>query len=105
MEPDDDRALLSKTAYPTAFATDAETIYNRVDPFYWSGCLSLAAAVILGLSLLGLRKPLFWLGIVTMVAGVMLIVGGFAIRMYITHWAPVTSMFETIVWVMMSSPC
>ena len=96
-----DRGLLAKTAYPAAFATDAEVFYNRVDPFFWSGCASLAAACILGLSFIGLRKPLFWTGIAMMVAGVGLVAGGFVVRMYITHWAPVTSMFETIVWVAM----
>ena len=47
-----DRGLLAKTAYPAVFATDAEVLYNRVDPFFWSGCASLAAACILGLSFL-----------------------------------------------------
>ncbi|MGO9113371.1 MAG: cytochrome c biogenesis protein CcsA [Thermoguttaceae bacterium] len=96
-----DRGLLAKTAYPRVFATDAEVLYNRVDPFFWSGCASLAAACILGLSFIALRKPLFWTGIALMVAGVALIAGGFVLRMYITRWAPVTSMFETIVWVAM----
>jgi len=96
-----DRGLLAKTAYPRPYATDAEVLYNRVDPFFWSGCASFAAACILGLSLLVLRKPLFWTGIALMVAGVALIAGGFVLRMYITRWAPVTSMFETIVWVAM----
>ena len=98
-----DRGLLAKTAYPAALATDAEVVYNRIDPFYWSGCASLAAASLLGLSLVALRKPLFWIGIAVMVGGVALIVGGFVVRMYITRWAPVTSMFETIVWVAMTS--
>ncbi len=96
-----DRGLLAKTAYPAVFATNAEVLYNRVDPFFWSGCASLAAACIFGLSFLGLRKPFFWSGIGLMVVGVALIAGGFVSRMYITHWAPVTSMFETIVWVTM----
>ncbi len=96
-----DRGLLAKTAYPAAFATDAEVFYNRVDPFSWSGWASLAAAGILGLSFLVLRKPLFWIGIVMMVVGVGLVAVGFAVRMYITRWAPVTSMFETVVWVAM----
>ena len=96
-----ERAVLAKTAYPAVFVTDAEVLYNRIDPFFWSGCSSLAAVCILGLSLLGLRKPLFWTGIAMMLAGVALVAGGFTVRMYITRWAPVTSMFETIVWVTM----
>jgi ABC-type transport system involved in cytochrome c biogenesis permease subunit len=96
-----DRGLLAKTAYPQTFATDAEVFYNRIDPFYWSGCASLTAVALLGLSFLLLRKPLFWAGITVIVAGVGLIVLGFMVRMCITRWAPVTSMFETVVWVAM----
>ena len=96
-----DRGLLAKTAYPTAVLTDAEVLYNRIDPFFWSGCASLVAACILGLSLVCLRKPLFWTGVVMMLVGVGCVVGGFVVRMYITRWAPVTSMFETVVWVTM----
>ncbi|MEI8375705.1 MAG: cytochrome c biogenesis protein CcsA [Planctomycetota bacterium] len=96
-----DQGLLSKTAYPHALVTDAEVLYNRIDPFFWSGCASLAAACILGLSFLALRKPLFWTGIAVMVVAVVFIAAGFSVRMYITRWAPVTSMFETIVWVAM----
>ena len=96
-----DRGLLSKTAYPRTLATDAEVLYNRVDPFFWSGCASLAAAAVLGLSYLVLRRTLFWTGVVVMAAGVGFVAAGFAVRVYITHWAPVTSMFETIAWVAM----
>ena len=167
-----DRGLLAKTAYPPAIVTDAEVFYNRVDPFRWSGRVSLIAALILGLSCLagsklsvrtgglifvaslgasaityvlqgsipspllqnlwiivgpiglcgimlavvltahGLlirsarvertyRNATFWLGVATLVVAVVFIAGGFVVRMYITHWAPVTSMFETVVWVSM----
>jgi ABC-type transport system involved in cytochrome c biogenesis permease subunit len=96
-----DKILLAKTAYPRAFSTDAEVFYNKVDPFHWAWIASLATAGILFLSFVALRKPLFWLGITTMLGAVGLLAGGFAIRIYITHWAPVTSMFETMVWVSM----
>ncbi len=99
IEPD--KVLLAKTAYPRAFAADAEVFYNRVDPFHWAWIASLTAAGILALSYVLLRKPLFWLGITAMLGAVGLLVGGFAVRICITHWAPVTSMFETMVWVSM----
>ena len=89
-----DRGLLAKTAYPSGFATDAEVLYNRVDPFYWSEYAGLAAACILALSFIALRKPLFWTGITVMLGAVALIAAGFAVRMYITRWAPVTSMYR-----------
>jgi ABC-type transport system involved in cytochrome c biogenesis permease subunit len=98
-----DRGLLARTAYPPALTTDSEVLYNRADPFFWSGCTSLLAAGILGLSYFGLRKPLFWAGIATMLVSVVWILVGFSARVYITRWAPVTGMFETIVWVAMCS--
>ncbi len=96
-----DKGLLAKTAYPRATAIDAEVFYNRLDPFHWAWIASLAAAGVLGLSCLVLRKLLFWLGAGTLIASVCLLAGGFTVRIFITHWAPVTSMFETMVWVAM----
>ncbi len=96
-----DKGLLAKTAYPLAFVTDAEVSYNRIDPFYWSWCASLSAACIMLLSFAFMRRQLFWLSAAVLVGAVLTLASGFGLRMYITHWAPVTSMFETIVWVAM----
>jgi ABC-type transport system involved in cytochrome c biogenesis permease subunit len=96
-----DKGLLAKTAYPSAIYTDAEVAYNEIEPFHWAMWASLAAGGIFGLSLVVLRKQLFWLGTATLVTSVLCVAGGFAVRIYITHWAPVTSMVETIVWVTM----
>ncbi len=96
-----DKGLLAKTAYPSAIYTDAEVVYNELEPFHWAMWASLAAGCIFGLSFIALRKPFFWLGTTALVASVLSVAGGFAIRIYITHWAPVTSMVETIVWVTM----
>ena len=97
-----DDGLLAKTAYPAAIVADVEFYYNRTDPFFWSGCFSLVAVGVLALSfLIDARKPLFWIGIATLVLAITLVAGGFLTRMYLTDWAPVTSMYETIVWVAM----
>ena len=96
-----DKGLLAKTAYPSAIYTDAEVVYNELEPFHWAMWASLAAGCVFGLSFVALRKPFFWLGTATLVTSVLFVASGFAIRIYITHWAPVTSMVETIVWVTM----
>ena len=44
---------------------------------------------------------MFWTGIAALVLAIVLVAGGFLTRMYLTHWAPVTSMYETMVWVAM----
>lgn len=94
-----DESILAATAYPPAGATGAEVLYNRLDPFFWSWALSLAAVVCLAVSLVVLRKPAFWLGIGVLLTAHTFILIGFGLRTYITHWAPVTNMFETIVFV------
>ena len=76
-----DDGLLDKTAYPAAIVTNVEFCYNRIDPFFWSGCVSLAAAGILALSfLVAARKPLFWTGIGALVLAIVLVAGGFLTR-------------------------
>ena len=42
---------------------------------------------------------MFWLGLTTLVAGQLLTAYGFGLRTYVTGWAPVTGMFETVVYV------
>ena len=45
------------------------------------------------------RKAAFWLGMAALAGGMAMIVVGFTLRVLITRWAPVTNMFETIVFV------
>lgn len=94
-----DEAILEATAYPPLTAVDAELHYNDVDPFFWSWLVNLLALVILALSFGILRKPLFWLGIAVLIAGQVLTCYGFGLRTYVTGWAPVTGMFESVVFV------
>jgi ABC-type transport system involved in cytochrome c biogenesis permease subunit len=93
-----DRAgLLAATAYPPEGYTGTELHYNRVAPFKWSWVVCLLSTVCFALSFGAARKPMFWAGILALTAAQGLIVYGFALRTVITGWAPVTNMFETIV--------
>ena len=94
-----DDALMATTAYPSPGSTAAEVFYNRLDPFFWSWAISLGAVLLLAVSFAGMRKLAFWAGMLLLLAAQTLIVVGFALRMDITGWAPVTNMFETIVFV------
>ena len=94
-----DEAVLAATAYPPPGSTGAEVVYNRLDPLFWSWVAAAASAACLAVSLRLLRRPMFWLGMSALGASQVLIVTGFAMRVYITGWAPVTNMFETIVFV------
>jgi len=94
-----DDAILHATAYPPPGTVDAELHYNDMDPFFWSWLVNLLALAILALAFGVLRKPMFWLGIAVLIAGQVFTCYGFGLRTYVTGWAPVTGMFESVVFV------
>ena len=115
-------SFLAKTAYPTPDALDAEFLYNRLNPFYWNWVACLLAVVALLVSycrqtFVRLRQVatsrgetvssqaftpfeerfFFVVGFVFLALSCAVAFLGGAIRAYITGWAPVTNMFETVV--------
>ncbi len=91
-----DEELMEATAYPRPGSTIAEVFYNRLDPFFWSWAVSLAAALCLLLAVGHWRKPLFCLGAAVLIAGQMLAIVGMGLRGYVTGLVPLTGMFETV---------
>jgi len=94
-----DEKLIEVTAYPPPGSTDAEVHYYRLDPFLWSWVLSFLALCCLAAALGAIRSPMYWTGMALLIAGQVFSVYGFVLRTYITGWAPVTNMFETVVFV------
>lgn len=94
---DSQRELLALTAYPPAGLTDREVFYNEFDPFRWSWITNLLAFVVLILGLGRLRQPALWLGVLILALAQVVTVYGFALRVAISGWAPVTNMFESVV--------
>lgn len=94
-----DEDLLKYTAYPPADATKTEVAYNQLDPFKWSWVISLAGFICFCLAFGVARKPMFWLGMAILTFGLAWSVYGFAMRVAITKWAPVTNMYETVIYV------
>ena len=94
-----DDELIAATAYPPEGFTDLEVLYNRLQPFLWTWVLSLAGVVVFALAVGKYRAPLFWLGMSLVAAGQASAIGGLAARSAITGRAPVTNMFETVVFV------
>lgn len=94
-----DDEQLAHTAYPPPGFTTAEVHYNRVQPFFWSWVTSLAGAFCFALAFGALKRPMFWLGWGVMGAGLAWTIYGFALRVSITRFAPITNMYETVIFV------
>lgn len=95
-----DENLLAATAYPPPGATDTEVRYNRLDPFTWTWALALAGLLCFGLAQVrGVRTPAFWTGMALVAASQACTIYGLALRVHVTGWAPVTNMFETVIFV------
>jgi ABC-type transport system involved in cytochrome c biogenesis permease subunit len=91
-----DQALIEGTAYPPPAATDAEVVYNRLDPFFWSWVVSLAATLCLLLAVGRCRRLLFWAGAAILLIGQSFAGIGMGFRWYVTGWLPLTGMFEAV---------
>jgi ABC-type transport system involved in cytochrome c biogenesis permease subunit len=94
-----DVELMAYTAYPAPGKTDAEVNYNTIDPFMWSWVIALGAALSFCVAFGVARKPMFWAGIGLMAFCLAWTVYGFYLRVLVTRWAPVTGMYETVIYV------
>jgi len=94
-----DADLLRYTAYPPAGSTRREVTYNESDPFRMSWVASLLALFAFAVAIGRARTPMFWLGVGLLVFELAWTAAAFASRVAITGWAPVTNMYETVIYV------
>lgn len=97
-----DAAIMHYTRWPDAFGLNriqAELDYNRIDPFGRSWVISLIALACFALSFGVLKRPMFIAAVVILCLNILWTAYGFYLRVYVTQWAPVTNMYETVVWV------
>jgi ABC-type transport system involved in cytochrome c biogenesis permease subunit len=102
--------------YPTVAAMQRESHYNRFSPFFHApeayglglALLLLSMVFVVGkrwsrdplIEALSWGRPLFYgLGMAAFIGGIGLEIYGFYLRVRITGWAPVTNMYETVIWV------
>jgi len=100
---------ISPDHYPTMVAMERETHFNAMNPFWQAPFAYGAALVLLAISLgfaggrvkemSPLGKGFYWAGMLGLLAGIGLEIYGFYLRVLITGWAPVTNMYETVIWV------
>jgi len=94
-----DAELMRFTAYPPAGSTRREVTYNRSDPFMLSWVVALAALGAYAVAVGRVRRPMFWLATALLVLQLLWTARAFAARVAITGWAPVTNMYETVIYV------
>ncbi len=94
---EDRQRLLAETAYPPVGFNRAELHYNRMQPFLWSWVVCLLATICTAASYAVFRRTLFWVGIGILIVAQLIIAYGLALRTYITGYAAVTNMFESVV--------
>ena len=97
-------AALAPAAVPSDAVMARELQYNDLHPFGRAWIIYLSAFLVL-LASGALRKgddtrgPLYWPAIAMVVGGVILHGYGFALRCLISGRAPVTNMYESVIWV------
>ncbi len=84
-------------SYPSAVKISCEISYNDWAPFRLAWILMMSASVILLLAIRTGGKILYRTGCLTLAAGLLAIMGGFCLRTVITGCAPVTNMYESVV--------
>jgi ABC-type transport system involved in cytochrome c biogenesis permease subunit len=82
---------------PPAWKLELETLYQKAHPFRWAWICYAAAGIVLLLS--GLGPTGYKAAWVLAGTGFLLQVAGFAARTTIAGRAPVTNMYESVVWV------
>ncbi|WP_337173490.1 cytochrome c biogenesis protein CcsA [Paludisphaera sp.] len=95
--------------YPTAAKMDREWRFNAVNPFYLApfayGLATVLLAIALGFAggrvgeMGSFGRTIYGGGMLGLLAGIGLECYGFYERVLITGWAPVTNMYETVIWV------
>jgi len=93
------KALLDVTAYPPVGAMNVEIHYNRFSPFLKSWIASLAGVFSFALSFGAIRRLMFWSGMTLLALALGLMTYALYLRFLISGWVPVTSMFESVVFV------
>jgi ABC-type transport system involved in cytochrome c biogenesis permease subunit len=94
-----DEKMIAYTKYPAPGALAPELTYNRIKPFQWSWVICFVSVLAFGLSFGRMRHYAFWAGMGLLLLTLIWTAYGFYLRILVTGWAPVTNMYETIVFV------
>lgn len=85
-------------AYPSQRTLDLEVAYNHWAPFRFAWIFAMLAFFVVALSLGTSWKPLYAVGAVLFVLSFVAMLAGFGLRIAISGRAPVTNMYESVVY-------
>jgi cytochrome c-type biogenesis protein CcsB len=90
---------LAPEVMPATGVIRAEVIYEHFHFFRWAWILCLLSGMAVSISWLKFQRPGFILASLLASGAVALLVIGMGLRVYISGRAPVTNMYETVIWV------
>lgn len=100
----DDLRAINPKLYPSTQAIERELSYNHAKPFDSALWLYAAAALLLALGARhGWRRGFLLGGVAASVAGLGFQIYGITLRVMIAGRAPVTNMYESVIWVAMGT--
>lgn len=85
--------------YPSAATVAREVHFNSIQPFFWAWIGYALGFFILLCSLWIRARGVYWAGIAVLFASFLFHAYGFYLRCMIAGRAPVTNMYETVIWV------
>jgi len=92
-------ASVEPSEIPAPWVMALEVTYQQFHPFRWAWVLYAAATITLAVTSVYGRKIGYRIGMTLASIGAALLVGGFVARIFISGRAPVTNMYESIIWV------
>lgn len=85
--------------YPSDTKMNAELFYQEFHPFQWAWSLYLLGALSAFIAWIFRKEKWMIPAWIFVVSGFLLHLMGFGLRVYISERAPVTNMYETVIWV------
>jgi len=84
--------------FPSPTLVEREIHYNQFQPFWKTSMIAFAAALVLAVSLGVQARAVYGLGFALLLTAIGVMTYGVGVRISIAGRAPVTNMFETVLW-------
>lgn len=98
-------AQIEPSEQPSAWRMELETFTQKLHPFRLAWILYALATIVLAVTFSSTSRTGYRLGMGIAVVGALLLVFGFVARIVISGRAPVTNMYESIIWVALGTVC